>query len=114
MTSAFLVEVPAHPPQAGELVVEALEGGGDDVNDFALPVDAAADEHGVAVAGDAFEAVEDVGVDDEVAHARLVFEREERDALGTAGALADEADAGDGDGAAGGEARLRRRVGRRS
>ena len=60
-------------------------------------LDVAVGDPGRGAAGDAVVAVPDVLVDDQVHRARFVFERDERDALGRAGALAQQHEAGDAD-----------------
>lgn len=67
------------------------------MDDFALAFDAAGGEEDGGEPAGAAEAFEGFGPDDEIGDAGLVFEGDEDDAAGGAGALADEDDAGDGD-----------------
>lgn len=78
----------------GRAVEEAV---GQDVDDFAFPLEDAVGLEEGGVAGDGAEAFVDGGPENEVCDAGFVFEGDEYDAGCGAGALADEHEAGDGD-----------------
>jgi hypothetical protein len=68
--------------------VEWLEVAGFDVDDAILILELAGDEHKARAGDDDAVRLEDVGSDDDVGDAGLVFKREKDEALGGAGALA--------------------------
>ena len=66
----------------------------DDVDDILVALNAAADEHEAGSHDDRTIVLQRLWPDDQIADAELVFEGDEDDALGAAGALAHEHDAG--------------------
>jgi hypothetical protein len=70
--------------------VQVLQVLDDDMDDAVAPFQAAADQPGVAVAGDAVKPLPDVFVHDQIDDARFVFQRHKRDAFARARALTHE------------------------
>jgi hypothetical protein len=91
------VEVAGVEVVAGQEVAEVEHAPGHDVDDVALTLDIpfGVQQGGVPGGGAVF--VIDVGADDQVDDAGLVFEGYEDDSAGGAGALTDEDEAGDAD-----------------
>lgn len=98
------MEVARDGLECRRLVVEAFEFADVDVDDLALAFDGAVGEEEGAEACDAPVFLEGVAPDDEVGDAGFVFQGDEDDSGGGAGALAAEDDAGDADAALGGAA----------
>lgn len=82
--------------QAGLPIINRFEVGHEHMDDLAVSLDAAADQERHAELGDGAVLLEDIGADDEVGLAALVFEGHEDDTTGGAGALAVQHDASDG------------------
>jgi len=73
----------------GEQGREIVEPLGNDVDHFPFPLDLAANAHHRSAKHDAAVLLEDIGPDNEIGDIGLVLERDEHDALGGTGVLAD-------------------------